>query len=319
MDTITPTPLAADPLDPAGAAESRHTETRTPVDGSSSRASAPTDPARSRSVEPYAIPEMVERVREVAVEKAHHPASMLVRSLIGGAMVAFGALLATTVSTGVSVPGLASLVMGLAFGFSFVLILVSGASLITADMAAGLVAVLDGRLRWSSYLRFLALGLVGNVLGALAFVSVAAAAGGPYLAAAFARNAATIGVAKSGAGAATSVLLAILCTWFLQTAMFLYFKARSEAARMAFAFYGPFAFVIGGTQHVIANVAFIGLPLLLRALHPAAVPASPLSWGFEAHGLLRNLLLTTAGNFVGGALLVAVPFWLAARLLRAGR
>lgn len=65
----------------------------------------------------------------------------------------------------------------------------------------------------------------------------------------------------------TALLLAVLCTWLLQTSMCLFFTARTDVARMGFAFYGPFAFVIGGTQHVIANVGFLGLPLLLTAFH----------------------------------------------------
>ncbi|WP_420174469.1 formate/nitrite transporter family protein [Luteococcus sp. OSA5] len=279
---------------------------------------AATRPARDE-LELWGIGDMVERVIAVAVEKAHRPASMLVRSLIGGTMVAFGVLLSTTVSTGITIPGLSSMVMGLAFGFSFVLILVSGASLITADMAAGLIAVLSRRLGWWHYLRFLALGLLGNLTGALGFITVAAAAGGPYLARPFASNAVAIGTAKSGASNTSAFLLAILCTWFLQTAMFMFFKARTDVARMGFAFYGPFAFVVGGTQHVIANIAFIAFPMLLALFHPGMVPANPIGWGLGEHGLLRNLALTTAGNFVGGALLVAVPFWYAARLMQQDR
>jgi hypothetical protein len=34
------------------------------------------------------------------------------------------------------------------------------------------------------------------------------------------------------------------------------------------AFYGPFAFVPAGTQHVIAKVGFIGFALFLRVFHP---------------------------------------------------
>lgn len=277
-----------------------------------------TDATAASHLEPFGIPEMVDRVVAVALEKAHHPRSMLVRALIGGAMVAFGVILSVNVSTGITVPGIASLVMGLAFGFSFVLILVSGASLITADMAAGLVAVLDRRLGVLSYLRFLALGLVGNLAGALALIGVAAAAGGPYLTEGFARRAAAIGTAKAGEGPVAALLLAVLCTWFLQTAMFLFFKARTDVARMGFAFYGPFAFVAAGTQHVIANIAFIGLPLLLAAFHPGQVLDPGLTWGLGEHGMLRNLALTTVGNFVGGALLVAVPFRHAARLMQRG-
>jgi formate transporter len=241
--------------------------------------------------EPLSVGAMVDRVAAMAVEKAAHPWAFFLRSLVGGAMVAFGALLALVVSTGVKTPGIASLVMGLAFGMSFVLILVSGMSLITADMAAGFLAVLKHSMKLRTYVFLVAIGLVGNIAGA------------------------TVGAAKAGQPFWTAFLLAVVCTWFLQTAMCMYFKARSDVARMAFAFYGPFAFVIGGTQHVIANVGFLGLPLLLNLFHPAA-PRAGISWGFGDDGLLTNIGITTVGNLVGGTLFVALPFWAIARLQR---
>jgi formate/nitrite transporter FocA (FNT family) len=178
-------------------------------------------------------------------------------------------------------------------------------SLITADMAAGALAVMQRRMGALAYARLLVIGLVGNVLGAFGFTVVCAAAGGPYLGA-LARHGATIGAAKAGQGPVTAILLAILCTWFLQSAMCMFFLARSDGTRMAFAFYGPFAFVIGGTQHVIANVGFLGLPLLLAAFH--SVPISGITWGFGGHGLLANLCVTAVGNLIGGTVLVALPF-----------
>jgi formate/nitrite transporter FocA (FNT family) len=244
----------------------------------------------------------------MAVEKAAHPLALLMRSLVGGAMVAFGALLALVASTGVKTPGIASLLMGLAFGMSFVLILVSGMSLITADMAAGFLAVLKRGMSVRSDAFLVTVGLVGNILGALVFVTVCGAAGGPYLGA-FAERAATVGAQKAGQPLWTAFLLAVVCTWFLQTAMCMFFKARSDVARMAFAFYGPFAFVIGGTQHVIANVGFLGLPLLLNLFHPSA-PRAGIGWGFGDDGLLTNICVTTVGNLVGGTLFVALPFWI---------
>jgi formate/nitrite transporter FocA (FNT family) len=243
--------------------------------------------------------------------------SFLVRSLVGGAMVSFGVLLSLVVSTGVSSPGIASLLMGLAFGMSFALILVSGMSLITADMAAGAIAILQRRMTVLGYLRLLLIGLVGNCIGALTFVAVCAVAGGPYLGA-FAQRAAAVASAKTSQPALTAVLLAVVCTWFLQTSMCLFFKARTDIARMGFAFYGPFAFVIGATQHVIANIGFLGLPLLLSAFHPDA-PHTQLAWGLGAHGLLTNIAITTAGNLVGGTVFVALPFHLVTRLQQNGR
>jgi formate/nitrite transporter FocA (FNT family) len=265
----------------------------------------------------FTIGEMTARVAEIAVEKASHPSSFLVRSLVGGAMVSFGVLLSLVVSTGVSSPGIASLLMGLAFGMSFALILVSGMSLITADMAAGAIAILQRRMTVVGYLRLLLIGLVGNCIGALTFVAVCAAAGGPYLGA-FAQRAAAVASAKTSQPALTAVLLAVVCTWFLQTSMCLFFKARTDIARMGFAFYGPFAFVIGATQHVIANIGFLGLPLLLSAFHPDA-PHTQLTWGLGSHGLLTNIAITTAGNLVGGTVFVALPFHLVTRLQQSGR
>ena len=264
--------------------------------------------------EPLSVGAMVDRVAAMAVEKATHPWAFFMRSLVGGVMVAFGALLALMVSTGVKTPGVASLLMGLAFGMSFVLILVSGMSLITADMAAGFLAVLNRTMSVGSYAFLVVVGLIGNVLGALAFVTVCGAAGGPYLGA-FAERAATVGAQKAGQPFWTALLLAVVCTWFLQTSMCMFFKARSDVARMTFAFYGPFAFVIGGTQHVIANVGFLGLPLLLNLFHPTA-PRGAIGWGFGEHGFLTNLGITTVGNLIGGALFVALPFWVIAQLQR---
>jgi formate/nitrite transporter FocA (FNT family) len=284
-------------------------------------ATPPTEAAESSGTrdpfELFTIGEMTTRVAEIAVEKAAHPLSFLVRSLVGGAMVSFGVLLSLIVSTGVSSPGIASLLMGLAFGMSFALILVSGMSLITADMAAGAMAILQRRMTVLSYLRLLVIGLVGNCVGALTFVAVCAAAGGPYLGV-FAQRAAAVAAAKTSQPALTAVLLAVVCTWFLQTSMCLFFKARTDIARMGFAFYGPFAFVIGATQHVIANIGFLGLPLLLSAFHSDA-PHPALTWGLGAHGLLTNIAITTVGNLIGGTVFVAVPFQLVTRLQQNGR
>lgn len=264
--------------------------------------------------EPLGVGAMVDRVAAMAVEKATHRWAFLMRSLVGGAMVAFGVLLALVGSTGVKTPGVASLLMGLAFGMSFVLILVSGMSLITAGMAAGLLAVLKGWMSVGGYAFLVVVRLVGNIAGALVFVTLCGAAGGPYRGA-FAERAAAVGAQKAGQPFWTALLLAVVCTWFLQTAMCMYFKARSDVARMAFAFYGPFAFVIGGTQHVVANAGFLGLPLTLNLFHPAA-PRGGIGWGLGEHGLLTNICITTVGNLIGGTLFVALPFWVVAQLQR---
>ena len=50
-----------------------------------------------------------------------------------------------------------------------------------------------------------------------------------------------------------------------------------------------------------------------------AAPATPITWDFGDHGMLRNLATTTLGNFIGGALLVALPFYIVSRLMQRER
>lgn len=268
---------------------------------------APTDSdMRMDPFQPHNVGTMVHRVAGVAVEKAAHPWPFLLRSIVAGGMVAFGVLLSLVVGVGVTVPGLASLLMGLAFGMSFVLILVSGMSLITADMAAGAMAVMQRRMGIVAYLRLLIIGLFGNFAGAFIFIAVCAAAGGPYLGD-LADRASDIASDKVMQTMPTAFFLGVVCTWFLQTAMCMYFTARSDVARMTFAFYGPFAFVMAGTQHVVANIGFLCFPLLLASFH-AGAPDPGVTWGFADDGLITNIVITTAGNLVGGTIFVALPF-----------
>lgn len=248
------------------------------------------------------------------------PGAFFLHAFAGGAMVAFGATLALAVSTGVTVPGLANLVMGAVFGFSLVAIMVSGMSLITADMALGIIGVYHRRLQWRQYLAFVGAGYLGNAVGSLFFMAAVAFAQGPYAQAPFLLRAHLIASAKTGMPDLSIFVLGVLCTWFLQTAMFLYLKATTDIGKMALAYYGPLAFVAGMTEHAIANIGFIALPLLLQPMftsvtHVALTATGPyahLAWGFGRYGWAHDQLFTLMGNFIGGVLFVAsVMQWIA--------
>ena len=274
--------------------------------------------------EPHSIEVTLNRLVDVAVGKWAYPLSYMFQSLSGGAMVAFGVILAIAVSTGIKTPGLANLVSGLVFGFSFVVILVSNSTLITSDMAAGFIALVRGKMRLSSYIGFVSVGWIGNIVGALVFVGIIAMGPGPYAALPFLQRAHALGIAKTGVSAESIFTLGIICTWFLQTALFLYCKARTDVGRMMMAYYGPLAFVAGMTEHCIANVGFIALPLMMQdklaqamgGSLPLAGPLRAITWGMGPTGFLRNELLAGAGNLIGGTVFMALVFLAIARFRR---
>lgn len=288
------------------------------------RALSPSDDRYGERLEPRSIEETLDRMCDIAVTKWSYPASYLLQAFAGGAMVCFGVMLAVAVGAGIPDPGLANLVSGAVFGFSFVVIMVSQATLITSDMAAGFIALWRGKMSFVGYLGYLLVGWIGNVIGGFVFVGIIAAGPGPYGTKVFLERAHMLALAKTNFHAVSVFALGIICTWLLQTAFFLYVKARTDVGKMIMAYYGPLAFVGGMTEHCIANIGFIGLPLLMQGrlasvlghALPSVGPMAQLTWGFGHYGLLRNQVLTWAGNWVGGTVFVAALFMLIAQWRR---
>ncbi|MGB5620248.1 MAG: formate/nitrite transporter family protein [Desulfobacterales bacterium] len=270
---------------------------------------------------PANVDELVVRVADLCTYKwdmiRHRPMAYLISGFAGGAMVVFGATLALAVSAGVSeklAPGLANLLMGLVFMFSLVIIMVSGMVLVTADMYIGVIGVFHRRINWGWFLWGITLGYIGNFIGSMFFMWLISKSGSyaylPWLLRSHA-----IGVAKMGLTASQIFAMGIVCTWMLQTAAILYVKADSDIAKIAMAAYGPLAFVAGMTEHCIANIGFLALPLFqqdfyLKALEniPDLAPPVILHWGFGQYGWAHNQLYTVLGNLIGGILFVGIVF-----------
>lgn len=268
---------------------------------------------------PANVDELVVRVADICSYKwdmiGNRPIAYLISGFAGGAMVVFGATLALAVSAGVAslAPGLANLLMGLVFMFSLVIIMVSGMTLVTADMYIGIIGIFHRRIGWGGFAWGIMLGYIGNFLGSMFFMWLISMSGSyanwPWLARAHA-----IGAAKMGQTAMEIFAMGIVCTWMLQTAAILYVKAEGDSAKIAMAAYGPLAFVAGMTEHCIANIGFLALPLFQQQhyLQMAALKGVPdaaiLHWGFGQFGWAHNQLYTVMGNLIGGILFVGIIY-----------
>jgi formate/nitrite transporter len=263
--------------------------------------------------------EMAARAAEVGVRKAALAVvPMFVLAVLAGAFIALGAAFATTVAAGAAgvLPyGIIRLVAGFAFSLGLILVIVGGAELFTGNNLLAM-AWASRRISTGAVMRNWAIVYAGNLVGAVGTAALIVAAGqyrfGDGAVGAVALSTAA---AKAGLDPLRAFVLGILCNGLVCLAVWLTYSARTTTDRILAIVPPIAAFVAMGFEHSVANMYFIPVGMLIRAVAPASfwssighVPAdyAVLDWG----GLVANLVPVTLGNIVGGTILVGAVYWL---------
>jgi formate transporter len=246
--------------------------------------------------------EIAQRVETLGVTKARLDAlSVLVLAVLAGAFISMGALLYTVVVTGSTLGfGLTRLVGGLAFCLGLVLVLVAGAELFTGNNLLAM-AWASRRIDTAELLRNWGLVYLGNVAGCLLTVAVVLWAGWAGLGGgAVGETALQVARAKAGLDWGPAFARGVLCNALVCLAVWLAMGGRTVVDRIAAVLFPITAFVAMGFEHSIANWFFLPYGAALAGATPIA-----------AVDMVRNLVAVTAGNIVGGTLLVAGVYWVA--------
>ena len=218
------------------------------------------------------------------------------------AFIALGALFYTVVVTRPALGfGVSRLVGGVAFSLGLVLVIIGGAELFTGNNLVAM-AWASRRIRSAELVRNWVLAYVGNALGALGTVvlvllgDVAQFGDG-----AVRETALAIGRHKAALGVVEVLALGVLCNGLVCLAVWLAMGGRSVADTVLAMVFPITAFVTIGLEHAIANLFFLPYAFALDGCGDAQLLA----------GSVRNLLLVTVGNLLGGTVLVAGVYWLA--------
>ncbi|MGY1631772.1 formate/nitrite transporter family protein [Geodermatophilus sp. SYSU D01186] len=254
-------------------------------------------------------PEMAQVASETGAKKVHRTWDrVLVSAFLGGAYIAFGALVAITVSSGLDPDTwgtLPTLFMGAAFTLGLILVIVAGSDLATGNMMLVPLGAMHGRLSGSDVVKNLTLVLLGNLLGALVvayFLAVQTGVIGPPGATGNAAlthdRLAAIAEAKALHESPWQVFLrGVGCNWLVCLAVWMSLAAQSVSGKVLAVFLPVMAFVAMGFDHVVANMFF------LPAAMWAGVP--DIGWG----DVLLNWVLAGVGNLVGAVVFVATSYW----------
>jgi formate/nitrite transporter len=235
---------------------------------------------------------------------------VLVSSFLAGAYIAFGGLVAITVSSGLDPKTwgtLPTLFTGAAFTLGLVLVLIAGSDLATGNMMLVPLSAMRGKIGMRDVVVNLSLVLLGNLLGAVFvafFLAVqtgviggAGADAGSAAAMTHDRLAAIATGKTSGESSWQTFLRAVGCNWLVCLAVWMSLATTSVSGKILAIFFPIMAFVAMGFDHVVANMFFLPAAIF------AGVPG--LGWG----DVLLNWVLAGAGNLVGAVIFVATSYW----------
>lgn len=255
---------------------------------------------QSLEFDAYKPAQIASRVQAAGVAKARLDfLTTLILAVLAGAYISFGALFYTIAVTGSELGwGPTQLLGGVAFSLGLILVMVAGAELFTGN-ALIVMAWADREIGARELLRNWGIVYAGNLIGALATAVLVVLSGVMELdGGAVGEKAAAIASGKLNLGLHEAFFRGILCNVLVCLAVWLSFAGRSVIDKAVAIVFPITAFVGAGFEHSVANMYVIPVAVL-----GGLVP-------FDASAVAANLIVVSAGNVVGGGVLVALVYWL---------
>lgn len=266
-------------------------------------------------VDAFTPAEVAEKVKTIGVDKANmHFLSLIILSLMAGAFIAFGAMYYTLAITDSNMAyGMTKLVGGLAFSLGFILVVIAGAELFTGNTLV-VMAWAKGKVSLPALLKNWTIVYIGNAVGAFVMVYLV------YLSGYLDAHHHEVGVTAMKAGLAKvdntlteSFVLGLFCNVLVCLASWMVYASRTVSDKVLAVLFPISAFVAMGFEHCIANMYMIPVAIL-ASMDPAIVTASGLDHSqlqdLSFNGFIMNIIPVTIGNIIGGAVFVAMTYYL---------
>lgn len=232
---------------------------------------------------------------------------MFHQSLVAGVYVGFGGLCSMAIGGQLpgADPGTQQFVIAALFPITLVLILLTGGSLFTANLATMPAAVFEGKVRWTHAAVSLVVSWLGNFIAAAILALITE----------YAELCPTDPVKGTGCGMLAAQLVetnvsktfgqmfvqAVLCNWMVCMAVWLSTQATDMCGKVVGIWFPIAAFMMMGMQHSVTNMFLLPLGLLSGThIHTFDTTLSD--------ALLLNMLPVSLGNLFAGVICMGASY-----------
>jgi formate/nitrite transporter len=225
----------------------------------------------------------------------------VVGSILAGAYIGLGGLVAIVVSSGLDPERwgtLPVLFSGAVFSLGLILVVLLGSDLLTGNMATLPAAMAARKVKLLSLIRNFGIITIGNLIGALLVAYFLAVQTGVIAEGELTLDRLEeIAVLKAQEESVWQMFLrAVGANWLVCLAVWMAFSAEDVGGKILAIFFPILGFVAIGFDHVVANMFF--LPAALFAGIDISIPE-----------ILVNLGMSFVGNLVGGGLFVGLFYF----------
>lgn len=261
--------------------------------------------------------EIIEANMNGAVNKANLPlARMIVLGIMAGMFIALGGAISNTAVHDIANVGLARTLAGVIFPVGLLMIILVGGELFTGNCLM-IMATINKRIKVSGLIRNLVIVYFSNLIGSLIIDVLIFYSGNlDYTGGALGAYTIKVALGKVNIAPGKAVVSGILCNFLVCMAILMAGSAKDVIGKIFATWFPIFAFVIGGFEHIVANMFYIPTGIL-AATNPDYVAKAEELYGITADqlsaldlgGLLHNFIPVTIGNILGGMIFIGCTLY----------
>lgn len=219
-------------------------------------------------------------------------------SIFAGLYIGIGILLIFTAGgfLSASQSPLTKIVMGLSFGIALSLVIFAGAELFTGNNFVMSIGYLKKAVTFNEALKVWIVSFLGNLVGSIITAYL-------YFLSGLSKGVVGEFIVKTSdlkiSGSLIELFIrGIFCNILVCLAVWMAIKMKSESGKLIMIFWCLFAFITIGFEHSVANMTLLSIGHFIS------------SEGVTLGGVIYNLAVVTLGNFVGGGILLALPYYI---------